>query len=70
MRILIPKSILQALVTVTGIVFVWRGIWLILDAVDITLFGGSHALTGFLGVIVGIAILYFPDHDLKELGKL
>lgn len=55
---------------VLGIVLIWRGLWYILDAFDKWLFGGNHFWTGILGVIVGLVILYAPDKDLKELGKL
>lgn len=55
---------------VLGIVLIWRGLWYVLDAIDKWIFGGSHFWTGLLGVIVGLVILYAPDRDLKELGKL
>jgi len=55
---------------VVGLVLIWRGIWYILDAIDLTFFGGSHAITALLGVVIGLAILYFPDKDLKEIEKL
>ncbi len=70
MRVLIPKHIRRALVTVLGVVLVWRGIWLVLDWIDIAFFGGNHAITGILGIMAGVAILYYPDHRLDELQKL
>lgn len=60
----------ETLLTVIGIVLVWRGIWYVLDAVDIAFFGGSHIWTGLGGVVVGLAVLYIPDGDLKEIEKL
>lgn len=56
--------------TVVGIVLIWRGIWYVLDALDIYLFGGYHLYTALLGIIVGLLILYIPDKDLKEIEKL
>jgi hypothetical protein len=56
--------------TVLGLVLVWRGVWYLLDGVDVWLFGGSHTLSALLGIGIGIAILYVPDHDLKEIEKL
>ena len=53
-----------------GIILIWRGTWLLLDYVDAVVFGGSHVWTALLGIIVGVIILYIPDHDLNELGKL
>ncbi len=56
--------------TVIGLVLVWRGIWYVLDGVDKILFGESHLFTAVAGIIIGLAILYFPDKDLKEIEKL
>ncbi len=53
-----------------AIILIWRGIWYFLDAVDLILFQGSHIATAIIGIITGLAILYIPDHDLDELGKL
>lgn len=58
------------LMTAVGLVLIWRGIWYLLDAIDIYYLAGDHAMSAILGVIIGIAILYLPDHDLKELEKL
>ncbi|MBP5993346.1 MAG: hypothetical protein KA731_00400 [Candidatus Moranbacteria bacterium] len=55
---------------VVGVVFVWRGIWHLLDIVDIKLFDGNLAYTAVGGIVLGLLILYLPDKDLKELGNL
>ncbi|MCB9818684.1 hypothetical protein H6788_00695 [Candidatus Nomurabacteria bacterium] len=55
---------------VLGLVLIWRGIWYVLDAVDIWLFGGHHFWTAILGILVGVAVLYIPDKDLREIEKL
>ena len=55
---------------VVGLVLIWRGIWYILDAIDIEFFGQSHFWTALSGIIVGLLILYIPDKDLKEIEKL
>ena len=55
---------------VLGLVLVWRGIWYVLDGLDIYVFGGSHTFTAVGGIIAGLVILYLPDEDLKELEKL
>lgn len=54
---------------VLGVVLIWRGIWYVLDEMDKVLFGGSHAWTALLGVIIGIVIIYLPDKNLDEIGK-
>lgn len=55
---------------VVGLVLIWRGIWYVLDEVDILFFGQSHIYTTLGGIILGFLILYIPDHDLKEISKL
>lgn len=56
--------------TVVALVLIWRGIWYVLDEIDKKFFGGSGTLTALGGIIVGIALLYLPDKDLKEIEKL
>ena len=53
-----------------GIILIWRGIWVLLDLLDFWLFGNNHAVTAVLGIILGIVILYLPDHELKSLERL
>lgn len=55
---------------VIGLVLIWRGIWYVLDSLDKWLFNGGHTWTAVAGIIVGLAILYLPDKDLKEIEKL
>lgn len=55
---------------VVGLVLVWRGIWHVLDGVDIYLLDGNKMITAVGGIIVGLLILYLPDKDLKEIQKL
>jgi hypothetical protein len=55
---------------VIGLVLVWRGIWYVLDETDKLFFGGSHLLTAVGGILLGLIVLYLPDHDLKEIQKL
>ena len=55
---------------VIGLVLIWRGIWYILDNLDVLFFGGNHNWTAIGGFVVGLLILYLPDKDLKEIEKL
>ncbi len=55
---------------VISLVLIWRGIWYVLDGLDIWFFEGSHIWTAVGGIIVGLLILYLPDKDLKEIEKL
>lgn len=49
---------------------VWRGIWYVLDGIDMVLFGTSHALIVIGGIVVGLLLLYLPDKDLREIERL
>lgn len=60
------KSVVIAL----GLVLVWRGVWIILDLIDKWLFGSSHVVTALLGIIIGLACIYFPEKNLKTLERL
>ncbi|MBI5003691.1 hypothetical protein HZC00_01205 [Candidatus Kaiserbacteria bacterium] len=64
------RYIKQNFMIVLGLVLIWRGIWHLLDAVDIYLLGGNPFITTVLGIFVGFALLYIPDHDLKEIEQL
>lgn len=55
---------------VLGLVLMWRGIWYVLDGLDMQLFKGSHTWTALIGIFIGVLILYLPDKDLKEIDKL
>lgn len=52
-----------------GLVLIWRGTWYVLDEIDV-LFFGNHILSSVGGIILGLIILYIPDHDLKEISNL
>ncbi len=58
------------LLVVIGVVLVWRGIWHILDFLDVAIFAGNGLWTSVGGIIVGLLVLYLPDGDLKELKQL
>lgn len=55
---------------IAGIILIWRGIWYVLDEIDKLLFGGSHLWTALIGIVLGLAVIYLPDQDLKEIEKL
>lgn len=62
--------IAKNLAVVIGLVLIWRGVWYALDEIDLLFFGGSHVLSASIGIVLGLLILYIPDHDLKEIQKL
>lgn len=64
------KILMRQFLIAVGVLLIWRSLWHALDYVDIHVFQGNGAVTIIGGLILGIMILYLPDHDLKELGKL
>lgn len=66
----VVRYIGRNLMTVVGIVFVWRGVWYALDEFDKAFFAGNPWISIVGGVVVGILLLYLPDKDLKEIEKL
>lgn len=67
---MLTKLLGHKISVVIGIVLVWRGIWYVLDEIDKIMFGGGHFWTALVGVVIGLAILYIPDKDLKEIEKM
>lgn len=55
---------------VIGLVLIWRGIWYLLDGLDLIFFRNDHFASAVIGIAVGILILYLPDKNLDELKKL
>lgn len=64
------RYFIKTLSIVIGLVMIWRGVWYVLDAIDVILFGEYNALTGLIGIALGVLLLYIPDRDLKEIEKL
>lgn len=67
------KKLLKFLKTfsvVVGLVLIWRGLWYVLDGIDLYVFGGHHVWTALGGIVLGLLVLYIPDKDLKEIEKL
>ena len=61
---------LNHLLVVIGLVLIWRGVWYLLDGIDYLVFAGNHYWTAVGGIFLGLAVLYLPDKDLKEITKL
>jgi len=58
------------LLTVLGLVLVWRGVWYALDGLDILLFGKNHVVSAAIGTVVGFALLYFPKRNFEKIERL
>ena len=55
---------------VIGLVLIWRGVWYVLDAIDVAFLASNHLWSAVGGIFLGLFILYIPDKDLKEIEKL
>lgn len=65
-----PSYFIRNINVVIGLVLVWRGIWHGLDIIE-KMIGVDHTLlAAAAGLVLGLILLYAPDHDLKELQKL
>ena len=65
-----PSYFIRNINIAIGLVLVWRGIWHGLDILE-AMIGIDHTILAALtGLIIGLIMLYAPDHDLKELQKL
>lgn len=70
MNILDIKYLTKGMSVAIGIILIWRGVWIVLDLIDELIFGGNHIATAVGGIVVGILMLYLPDHNLKALERL
>lgn len=64
------KYFVRTLSIVIGLVLIWRGVWYVLDWIDVLIFGQYNHWTGLIGIFLGVLLLYIPDRDLKEIEKL
>ncbi len=53
-----------AIFVVTGVVFVWRGLW---NLMDMYIFPDRPFLSNLVSIGIGLFLLYLPDEDIKEL---
>lgn len=58
------RGIFYYLITYTGLIMLWRGIW---GISDVYLFPGDYLLSHFASLLIGLAIIYFNDFSLSEL---
>jgi hypothetical protein len=64
------KYFAHNVLVLVGLVLIWRGVWYLLDEMDILFLGRNHIITTIGGIILGFIILYLPDKDLKEISNL
>lgn len=57
----------KSVTCVTGVVFIWYGIWWCIDFLQEMFFPEQEALVALSALVIGFGILYLPDRDLDEL---
>lgn len=62
-----PLEFSHSVMKVASVVLIWRGIWYLLDKFDLRYFEGDHLFSAVVGIALGLALLYLPDRDLKEI---
>lgn len=61
------RQMLNSLYVIVGVVFVWRGAWVVLDAVDYQYFGGNSIPFAIVMIAAGIGLMYLHDHRYDRL---
>ncbi|MCF7831014.1 hypothetical protein K9M41_03415 [Candidatus Gracilibacteria bacterium] len=61
------KGFVRNLIVVIGVVFVWRGMWNLIDEYFFPEM--SYAWNNIISILLGILILYLPDSSVHELGE-
>lgn len=54
----------RLLISVVGVILVWRGVWALCDRY---LFPENPSISAVMSIIIGLIILYIEDRSLKEL---
>ncbi len=61
------RQMRHSLYVIIGVVFVWRGVWVILDVIDHRYFGGNNVLFASALIALGIWLMYLHDHRYDRL---
>lgn len=61
------RRLSSTLLVATGVVLIWRGMWVLVDLIDNGLFGRETYFLAFSSIAIGILILYFHHH--RESGE-
>mgnify|MGYP001591751370 FL=1 len=61
------RLMVNSLYVILGVVFVWRGAWVILDIVDHRWFGGNDFIFAVALIAGGIWLMYLHDHRYDNL---
>ena len=61
------QQMVNSLYVILGVVFVWRGAWVILDVIDHKYFGGNDVIFAIFLIAAGIGLMYLHDHRYDRL---
>ncbi|MBI2055387.1 MAG: hypothetical protein HYT42_00650 [Candidatus Sungbacteria bacterium] len=61
------KQLTNNIYVIVGVVFVWRGGWVILDVIDRKFFGGENIIFAVATIAIGIGLMYLHDHHYDRL---
>ncbi len=56
------RRLSSTLTVALGVILFWRGIWVLTDLIDQSLFGEQTYLFAFSSIVVGVLVLYFHHH--------
>jgi len=58
------NQVIFSLIIITGVIFVWRGLW---NLVDAYWFPSSELISNISGILFGMVILYFGNKLISQL---
>lgn len=63
----IIRKLKSSLYVIIGVVFIWRGVWVVLDVIDHKYFGGNNLWFAGLMIVVGLVFMELHDHRYDKL---
>ena len=63
----IARQLVNNIYVIVGVVFVWRGGWVILDVIDKKFFGGENVIFAVAMIAIGVGLMYLHDHRYDRL---
>ena len=56
------RRLSSTLTVALGVILVWRGVWVVTDLIDESLFGKQTYLFALTSIAVGVLVLYLHHH--------
>lgn len=61
------RQLLNSLYVIVGVIFIWRGVWAVLDIIEYYFFGEAHLGFSIALIIAGMAFIYLHDHRYDKM---